>query len=454
MRRTSPAAPLAAGLLAAGLLAGGLAAAPAAAAELAIPHEAYQLPNGLQVILHPDPSLPQVVVNIWYEVGAKDEVVGRTGFAHLFEHLMFMGTERLPGSGFDDLMEARGGWNNAWTSEDATDYYDVGPAELLDTLLWMEADRMDGLDRAMTRKKVDKQRDVVQNERRQSYEDSPYGVAWLAMPEVMYPPGHPYAHTVIGSHEDLRAADLDDVIGFFRTWYVPRNASLVVAGDFDPARVKPLIAEWFGALEDRPVPERAAPPPVPRPMRALTELTDDVELARGWMLWHSAPALQPGDAELDVLAAILSDGPASRLYQNLVAGQAVATEAEAYQMSARLGSIFIVELAPAEGQTLDAVEAAAQAELARLAAEGPTDEELRRVLNGLEHDFLRGLEDLQTRASMLNRYRSLTGDPGFIAQDLARYRAVDAAAVRRAAAALTADARALIRVNPQAPEAR
>ncbi|HNH46811.1 MAG TPA: pitrilysin family protein, partial [Myxococcota bacterium] len=217
-----------------------------------IPFERYELPNGLQVILHEDHSLPQVVVDIWYQVGSKDEAKGRSGFAHLFEHLMFMGTNRLPGSGFDSTMEAYGGWNNAWTMEDATNYYDVGPANLLPLFLWLEADRMQDLAVAMTQEKVDLQREVVRNERRQSYEDEPYGAAWLEVPRLLYPEGHPYAHTVIGSHEDLQAASLQDVKDFFTAWYVPNNASLVVAGDFNPAEVKPLIERSFGHLPMRP----------------------------------------------------------------------------------------------------------------------------------------------------------------------------------------------------------
>ena len=348
-----------------------LLSAPAHAVELT--YEQYKLPNGLNVILMPDPTLPQVVVNLWYGVGAKDEVEGRTGFAHLFEHLMFMGTTRLPGSGFDDLMEASGGHNNAWTSEDATDYYDVGPSNLVDTLLWMEADRMEGLSRAMTQEKLDLQRDVVRNERRQSYEDAPYGEIWLVMPEAMYPAGHPYAHTVIGSHEDLQAATVDDVVGFFNTWYVPGNASLVVAGDFDPAAVKITIERLFGGL---------------------------------------------------------------------------AVEVSAGQMSQRLSSLFVIEVTPAEGHTLAEAEEAIAKELARLAAEGPTDAELERVKNQLEMSFLERQESLQGRASSLNSYYFNTGTPGYMQADLDRYRQATKDGVKQAAARLTVDTRCLIRVTP------
>ncbi len=433
------------------LLTLGLGLPLAHAAELSIPHERYELDNGLDVVLHVDHSLPQVVVNLWYEVGAKDEVAGRTGFAHLFEHLMFMGTTRLPGSGFDDQMEAHGGWNNAWTSEDATDYYDVGPAELLPTLLWMEADRMDGLAGAMTEEKVDKQRDVVRNERRQSYEDSPYGVMWLALPTILYPAGHPYAHTVIGSHEDLEAAGLADVVAFFDTWYTPDNASLVVAGDFEPAEIKPLIAQLFGGLARGSAPERAAPAPVDQPQAALTELTDDVQLPRSWMFWHSPAAMAPGDAELDILAAVMGGSRASRLYTRLVVEEELATDVSCFQWSQRLGSVFGISLTPAEGVALDKLEAIAQEELDRLAAEGPTEDELLRARNAYQYSFLAQLESLQARASMLNRYNSLTGDTDHAAADLARYLEADAAGITAAAARLTPARRAIVRVHP-APE--
>ena len=436
----------------AAVLAAGLVPAVALSAEpdLTIEYERYQLDNGLDVILHVDPTSPQVVVNTWYDVGAKDEVEGRTGFAHLFEHLMFMGTERLPDDGFDVAMERHGGWNNAWTSEDATDYYDVGPSHLAELLLWMEADRLDGLSRAMTQDKLDKQRDVVRNERRQSYEDSPYGVAWLAMPQALYPEGHPYAHTVIGSHADLEAATVDDVVRFFDTWYVPANASLVVAGDIDPAAVKGWIAATFGAVPARPAPVRTPPPaPVDRPVQPLTELTDQVQISRTWMLWHTPAAFADGDAALDVLSGVLSDGRASRLYARLVSEADAATEVDTAQYSQQYGSLFMVSLTPSEGGDCAELEALAQAELDRLASEGPTEAELQRVKAQLRVSFLRGIEDLQSRASLLNRYRILTGDPGYIAQDLARYEAVDAAAVKAAAARLSADRAAIIRVHPE-----
>ncbi|MCK6507665.1 insulinase family protein [Myxococcota bacterium] len=424
-------------------------ASPASAADPTLPHERYQLDNGLTVILHHDDSLPLVVVDTWFQVGSKDEVAGRTGFAHLFEHLMFMGTTRLPGSGFDDLMEQHGGWNNAWTSEDATNYYDVGPRELLPTLLWMEADRLEGLAGAMTQEKLDLQRDVVRNERRQSVEDTPYGIAWEALPPAMFPEGHPYAHSVIGTHEDLQAATVDDVTGFFRTWYVPSNASLVVAGDFEPDAVRAMIQDLYGALPAATVPARALPPAQDLPVTPVVETTDQVQLPATMLSWHTAKALSDEDAAMDLLATVLAGGRSSRLYTRLVHEEGLVTEIDAYQMSSQLGSIFQVFALANPDVDLLAVEDVVQAEIDRLAQEGPTAAELERARNQVELSMIRGLENLQDRAESLNRYQALTGTPDFLAQDLARYRNRTAADLQAAASRLSLARRQTLRVRPE-----
>jgi zinc protease len=425
-----------------------LAMTPSARA-IDIPHEQYQLDNGLNVILHEDHSLPQVVVNLWYGVGAKDEEPGRSGFAHLFEHLMFMGTVHLPGAGFDERMEAYGGWNNAWTSEDATDYYSAGPANLLQTFLWMEADRMRDLGTAMTQKKLDLQRDVVRNERRQSVEDTPYGIVWEALNPALYPQDHPYGHTVIGSHEDLMAATVDDVIGFFGAWYVPNNASLVIAGDFEPAQAKDWVQTYFGGMARKPLPERRPVPKVDGPVQKIREETDNVSLPMTLMTWHTPAAFQPGDADYDLVASVLGEGKASRLYSRLVMQDKIATEVEAWNYSQMLGSVFGISFKPADGHTLEEIETVVLEEVARLAAEGPTAAELERAMNQLEVSFIQGLEGLHSRASALNRYRYLTGDPGFVDKDLARYRLLGAEDVKQAAARLTDERSNRIRVRPR-----
>ncbi len=414
-----------------------------------IPHEQYRLDNGLNVILHHDDSLPQVVINLWYGVGSKDEELGRSGFAHLFEHLMFMGTVHLPDSGFDELMEAHGGWNNAWTSTDATDYYEVGPSNLLETFLWMESDRMRDLARAMTQEKLDLQRDVVRNERRQSVEDTPYGIIWEAMAPALYPSDHPYGHTVIGTHEDLMAATVDDVVNFFERWYVPNNASLVVAGDFDAVETKGWIQRYFGGIEGSPEAKRNEPPAPTLPQQAIVETTDNVQIPLTMMVWHSPAAFEDGDAALDVVASILGEGRSSRLYADLITEKNEAIEVSAWQYSQKLSGIFAVSGKPAEGYTVEDLESRLQAHIDRLASEGPTPEELERVRNQLEMEFIEGLEEVQRRASALNRYHYLTGDPGFVDKDLARYRALTGADVQKAASTLTAERRSILRVRPE-----
>ena len=421
-----------------------------------IPFERYELPNGLQVILHEDHSLPQVVVDIWYQVGSKEEAPGRSGFAHLFEHLMFMGTDRLPGSGFDQVMEAYGGANNAWTMEDATNYYEVGPPNLLPTFLWMEADRMEALGKAMTQEKVDLQREVVRNERRQSSEDEPYGVAWLEVPGLMYPAGHPYAHTVIGTHEDLQAASLQDVKDFFATWYVPNNASLVIAGDFDSATIKPIVAQYFSHIPSRPLPARAAPAPVTAPQKARVEVPDQVQFPQVNLFWHTPASYAEGDAELQLLAALLGEGESSRLYETLVVG-GLAQELTVMQMPTQLGSAFLVSATAMEGVTPERLETVIQKELAKVATTPPTPAEMARLKNQFEYGFLAGLEPLLQRATQLNEYDAYTGSPDYLAKDLARFRGATAEGLQKVAATyLKPELTARVVVVPEAtpPEAK
>jgi len=281
-----------------------------------IPFTRYRLPNGLLVILLEDHRLPLVAVNLWYQVGSKDEPAGRSGFAHLFEHLMFMGTDGVPYPQFDAMMERAGGWNNATTSEDRTNYFESGAKNLLPTFLYLEADRMATLGVSMTGEKLGAQRDVVRNERRQSYENRPYGKAFLELPRLLYPEGHPYREPVIGSHEDLERATVDDVKDFFGKFYFPGNASLVIAGDFDPEAARLGVEKCFGALPCRPAVERKRDYPPARidaPIRVT--IRDEVELSLTLSVWHSPAAYQEGDADMDVIALILGSGNSIRLYR-------------------------------------------------------------------------------------------------------------------------------------------
>ncbi|MDC0683621.1 M16 family metallopeptidase [Sorangium atrum] len=441
-----------------------LAAAPASAPtapqsaasqapKLDIPFTKYTLKNGLTVILHEDHALPMVALNLMVKVGSRFEEPGRTGFAHLFEHLMFMGTRRVPTKQFDAWMEAEGGWNNAWTSEDRTDYHEVAPAHALPLLLWLEADRFSSLADSMDLPKLNAQRDVVRNERRQTSENEPYGKVDLLMPSLMYPEGHPYHHPVIGSHEDLQAATVDDVTTFFRRWYVPNNVSLVVAGDFDAQKTRDLIERFFGGIPERPVPAATTPAPVKLSGVVRKTIEDNVNLPKVIMAWHSPPQYAPGDADLDLLATALEQGKASRLYKALVYDKQLAQEVSAVQHSGDLGSTFTVEAIARPGVPLEKVEAAIDAELAKVRDAKLSREELDRAKNQYETAFVTALESVAGRASMLNRYETSKGQPGFVEQDLKRYRDATAESLQAyAKSTLDPDARVILRVVPKGSE--
>ena len=415
-----------------------------------VKYEKYQLPNGLTVILHEDHRLPVATINLWYYVGSKDEVVGRSGFAHLFEHLMFMGTERVPGGEFDKLMEAGGGWNNASTSEDRTNYFSYGPANLLQTLLWLDADRLQDLGRKMNQEKLDKQREVVRNERRQSYENRPYGPAELRIPELMFPPGHPYHIPVIGTHQDLVAATVDDVQDFFANYYVPCNAALVVAGDFQPAEIKPVVAELFGTLPRGSDPIRRDVPPAKLERVVRNTLSDAVQFAKLYLVYHSPAAFQPGDAELDLVAATLGDGITSRLYQALVYEQPLASEVTAYQQSMLLGSLFTIEATAKPGVELEQLEQAIDQVLAAYRQSGPTPQDLERRKAGIEYAAVNQLQSLTAKADALNRYQFFFGEPNAFRRDLDRYRQATVDDVRDwARKVLTPETRLVLRVLPE-----
>lgn len=424
-------------------------------ATVSIPFTRSQLPNGMTVILHENHDVPVVVVNVSYTVGSRYETTGRTGFAHLFEHLMFMGTTRVPTKMFDAWMEGAGGWNNAWTSEDRTDYYDVGPPSSLDLLLWMEADRLRDLGPLMTLEKLNAQRDVVRNERRQTSENTPYGKVELRLPELMYPAGHPYHHPVIGSHEDLEAATVEDVKQFFSKHYDPANASIVVAGDFNPAAVKPRIDALFGSLPSRAAPHDPGAPGFSDTKTTLTKveretIEDNVELDKVVIAWQSPKHFGPGDAELDLLSLALAKGKTSRLYKALVYEQKLAQQVTAEQSSGVLGSRFIVDVIARPGVSLDKLEAAIDKELDLVRKTPLSDDELTRVKNMQEMEFVRHLESVRDRASLLNMYQAELKDPGFAQKDLDRHRNVTKDAIRDVAAkTLLPNARVILRVVPK-----
>ena len=396
--------------------------------------EKYVLPNGMTVILHEDRSAPIATINTWFRVGSKDEPPRRSGFAHLFEHLMFMGTKRVPEGEFDRIMENAGGSNNASTTEDRTNYYSSGPSNLLPTLLWLDAERLESLGQHIDQRKLDLQRDVVKNERRQSVENSPYGKTYDAVNSLMYPPGHPYAHTVIGSMEDLSAAAVEDVQKFFSSYYVPNNATLVVAGDFDSAKIRPQIARIFGTLpRGNDVPRIDAPALILNESKRMT-LVDDVEVPRTMMVWHSPAAYKPGDLEMRLNASVLSDGTASRLYRELVVKQGIATDVSAFQYPQQLGSLFYIEASPAPNVSLDRLEAGIDAVLRDYNAKGPTAEEIERQVVKIERGLLVQYESLDSRADMMNEFDFYLGKPNAFRDVLAKYKSASPTSLRDASA--------------------
>jgi zinc protease len=429
--------------------------APARADALSIPFEKYKLPNGLTVVLSEDHTVPMVSVNVMVKVGSRFEVEKRTGFAHLFEHLMFMGTDRVPTGQFDAAMEGGGGWNNAWTSEDRTDFYDVGPAQEAELLLYLEADRLGALGKTMTQEKLEAQRKVVRNERRQRDENEPYGKVDLRLPELLYPVGHPYHHPVIGSHEDLEAANVTDVKDFFATYYVPSNMSLVVAGDFDSAALKPIIEKDFDTIPSSASPPAAPAATSPKLTSVVREtIEDNVELAKVIMSFHSPARFQPGDADLDILGDVLDHGKSSRLYKALVYDRQLAQSVSASQSSQDLSSHFDIEVMARPGVNLDELERAIDAELLKLTKEQVSAEELERSKNDFETAFVHKLESTENRASLLNAYESYLGDPGFIQKDLERYRGVTRDSLfQTAKSVLDLKGRVILRIVPKQKKA-
>ena len=411
-----------------------LLAAPLAAQEVSIPHTTFTLPNGLKVIVAEDHSTPVAAVNIWYKVGSGYEQPGRTGFAHLFEHVMFMGSANVPQGEFDTRLEGAGASNNGSTTTDRTNYYEILPANAVPLALWLEADRMGGLVQTLTQPKLDTQRDVVKNERRQRYENQPYGLMWETAYDALYPAGHPYHWTTIGSMEDLSAASLDDVKNFFRRYYTPNNAVLTVAGDVNPAEVRRLVEQYFGWIPRGPEITRPSVPVPPIPATRYIVKEDRVTLPQVTMTWRTGPRFSADEAAMSALAQILTGGKSSRLYKRLVFDRQVAQSTNAFNDANLLSGDFWVIIRGKPDTPLDSLEAAVNEEIAKLAATPPTAEELQRVVNGIETAFVSNLETVQAKADQLNDYEYFANDPGFAARDLARYRALTPADVQRVAA--------------------
>ncbi|HEY3216488.1 MAG TPA: pitrilysin family protein [Candidatus Eisenbacteria bacterium] len=421
--------------------------------QIKLDFEKYKLANGLEVILRKDNRLPIVAVNVWYHVGPAKETAGRTGFAHLFEHMMFQGSGHVGEDMHFKYLEGAGAsFVNGTTSYDRTNYLEDVPANQLELALWLESDRMgfllDRLDQSM----LANQQDVVRNERRQSVENRPYGLGEEEVSHQLYPAGHPYYADVIGSHEDIQAAKLQDVRDFFTQYYAPNNATLAIVGDLDVEKTKALVEKYFGTIAKGPdvAPVNVQTPVIGDEKRAV--VTDQVELPRVYMAWITAPFFKPGDAEADIAARILGGGKASRLYKSLVYEKKIAQDASAYQQSAGLSSIFQIRATAKPGHTADELAAAIDHELDSLATDGPTPDELAAAKNAIHTSIVTSLENVGSFGGVADRlqtYNHYTGDPGYLNHDLERYTAVTAQDVKAlVAGALAKNHRVVVQVQP------
>ena len=423
-----------------------------------IDFEKYTLPNGLEVILRQDRRLPMVAVNLWYHVGPANEEPGRTGFAHLFEHMMFQGSKHVPSDGHFQLLEAAGATGlNGTTDYDRTNYFETVPANQLALALWLESDRMGYLLEKVDQPALSNQQDVVRNERRQSVENQPYGLAEEALIQALFPPGHPYYGNVIGSHDDIQAVRLDDVNRFFRQYYAPNNASLAIVGDIDVAETKKLVERYFGTLR-----RGAAVPPIKADTPRITAerrrvVPSRVELPRVYMTWLTPSIFQPGDADAAIAAQVLGGGRASRLYKKLVYERQIAQTVVAFQESLTLGSMFRIQVTARPGHTVEELERAIDEEVAALRAAPPSAAEIAQARNTMETGIIGGLERLGGFggvADRLNVYNHYLRTPGFLEKDILRYRAVTPASVHAFAREhLNANARVVIHAVPGQPQA-
>jgi zinc protease len=444
-------------LLVVALLAASASIAPHAVADaskVTLPIEKTRLDNGLELILHEDHRTPIVTVNLWYHVGSKDEPRGKNGFAHLFEHVMFQGSKHVPEDTYFLDLERVGATDiNGTTTQDRTNYFETVPKGQLELALWLESDRMGFLLDHVDQATFAGQRDVVKNERRQNYENQPYGLVGQFIAAALYPEDHPYRLLTIGTPEDLDAATLDDVKAFFRTWYVPDNATLVVAGDIDKAKTRALVDKYFGPIPRGAVPDRSKwndPPLVTVSGQKVLTIDAGVELPRVYMVWPTPAEYRPGDGELDIVAEVLSSGKTSRLYKRLVYDLQIAQDVSAHQSSEQLGSQFSIMATAQPKHSAEELQKAIDEELGKLVTGGVTDAEVARVKTGIVSSVVFEIERDSSRANKINGYNQLARDPDYLAKDLARYaEATPADVVAAAKRWLPLDKRVVAVVTPK-----
>ncbi len=400
----------------------------ARASDPEIKFEKYELPNGLTMILSEDHRLPQVAVDVWYHVGAANQTPGKSGFAHLFEHMMFSGSRHVQPSPFP-VLEAVGATGvNGTTNFDRTNYFEVVPANQLATALWVESDRMGYLLDTLDEQKLKVQRDVVSNEKRQSYDNRPYGPAGLRLCDLLFPKPHPYYECVIGDIADVQAASVEDVRQFFRTWYGPQNASLAIVGDFDPKVARKLVEKYFGPI---PRGTAVAPPDVPQPAigRVVQETLEDklAEVPRLILAWKGVRQYTDEEPAGDVLSDVLGTGKTSRLYKRLVFEKQLASGVSASDATAGLAGWFQITVTAARGHTLDEIRPLVLEILGQVQQQGVSAQEVERAKRNIIANRLRTVERIGGfggKADLLNAYQVFLGDPGYLPRDIARYRAV------------------------------
>ena len=418
-------------------------ASPALADDPKIDFEKYTLPNGMEVVLVPDRSVPLVAVSVWYHVGSGNEAYGKSGFAHLFEHMLFQGSKNVGVDNHFDILKKIGSNEiNGTTNPDRTNYFEVVPSNQLETALWLESDRMGYLLQPPGDVKdpanhfansLANQIDVVRNERRQRYDNVPYGKARFVVSAGLYPEGHPYRYLTIGKHEDLTSASVDDVKNFFKTWYVPANATLAIAGDFDVAEIKPIVEKWFGKFPKSAKP-KAVKVPAPSIKTSETTVNDDfAKLRQVQFTWHSPANYGEGDAELDIVASALSREGPGRLYKALVYS-GLAQSVSAYQYGSQFSGQFAVSVTLKTDSDAAQIKKIVLDEVAKVTKEHLTDKEIARVIAGNEAYLIRRLETPFGRAETLQAYNHYLGDPNKITWDLDRYRTTTPDKIRAAAA--------------------
>ena len=399
---------------------------------LNIKYEKYKLNNGLEVILYQDNELPLVAGNIWYKVGSANERKGKTGIAHFFEHIMFQGSLNVPKEMHFKYIQEAGGSLNGSTSFDRTNYFEKVPSNFLDLILWLESDRMGNFLPALTQEKLDNQKSVVSNERLERYDNQPYGLAWELLVSNLFPENHPYSWPTIGFLPDISGYTLEDVTSFFKTYYSPSNASLVVAGDFDINKAKDSIEKYFGDINFNGVVKQPEVNKSPLAESKLITHNDNVQLERIYMAWHSDTAFGSDDAALDVVSDLLSGSKSSRLYKNLVFEKEIAQDVTAYQFSGKYGGFFAVIATAKPGVNLNIIKLEILSEIEKLKTGGAVDKELQRSKNGIKSNFIYSMQNIDFIADQINSYNYFLGNPDSFNFDLNRYEEVNNDKIKQA----------------------